>query len=64
MGRPSGVRYSRRPRQRCKMVRGNVIFRHTEVLDVLCDISAQAFGASAVRKEVVLMEGDGEWQRG
>ncbi|CEL99221.1 unnamed protein product [Vitrella brassicaformis CCMP3155] len=37
-------------------VGGLVIRRHNEVVDVLCDLSAKAWGESAVRKEGVIVE--------
>mmetsp|Transcript_9536 Transcript_9536/g.27473 ORF Transcript_9536/g.27473 Transcript_9536/m.27473 type:complete len:102 (+) Transcript_9536:1024-1329(+) len=41
-------------------VGGLVVRRHNEVLDVLCDLSAMAWGESAVRKEVWIVEPEEE----
>ena len=41
-----------------------VIRRHNEVVDVLCDLSAKAWGESAVRKEVVIVEPEEEGEKG
>ncbi|CEM17529.1 unnamed protein product [Vitrella brassicaformis CCMP3155] len=45
-------------------VGGLVIRRHNEVVDVLCDLSAKAWGESAVRKEVVIVEPEEEGEKG
>ncbi|CEM23962.1 unnamed protein product, partial [Vitrella brassicaformis CCMP3155] len=45
-------------------VGGLVIRRHNEVVDVLCDLSAKAWGESAVRKEVVIVEPEEEGEEG